>query len=362
MLAHRKARFESLERRLALAVTAAVVDGDLVVSGDADGDVVITADGSGGFTVTDNGNTIADNTTLTGVNDDIRINIDQSAGADNNVALDLATQTVDQISARLGDGANTFSVTGGGAASLNYNGGSGADDVTLDTPVSGNAHVKLGDGVNSLSVNADVNNLHVKGGADADTVTIAASAAVTHNLFARLGDGDNVFTLEGSVGGQLFVDACSGDDTVTLAAGSSVDSNVRLALGGGNNSVSAAGTIGGSLKMDAGAGNDTLTIAATAQIADDVFARLGGGTNSVTHDGNVGGDFTVLTASADDIVTIAPTAVIGGDTNLRIGEQRGNLRGHGCGAGHGLSGNPTNVPPAATIATQVASLLSRLRR
>jgi len=53
MLAHqRRNTFESLEKRLALAVTASVsAGGDLLVSGDADGPVVITSTGNGGFTL-----------------------------------------------------------------------------------------------------------------------------------------------------------------------------------------------------------------------------------------------------------------------------------------------------------------------
>ena len=47
MFTHRRPAFESLEKRLALAVTAAVTNGNLVVSGDADGAVQIVAVSSG---------------------------------------------------------------------------------------------------------------------------------------------------------------------------------------------------------------------------------------------------------------------------------------------------------------------------
>src|SRR4051812_38526989 len=164
MLAHRRSRFESLEKRLALAVTATVTAGDLVVTGDAAGTVAITSTGSGGFTVTDNGAAVA---TLTGVNRNIKINIDQTAGADNTVTLDLGTQTVNQISANLGNGTNSLSLTGGSASNFRYNGGSGADTVTLTTPVTGEAEVKLGNGTNSLTVNGNVGSLDVRGGSDA---------------------------------------------------------------------------------------------------------------------------------------------------------------------------------------------------
>jgi len=185
MLAHRRSRFESLEKRLALAVTATVSAGDLIVQGDAAGPVEITSVGTGNFEVRDNGVLIADSTTLTGVNDDIQIKLDQTAGADNTVTLNLGTQTVDQVSANLGNGANTFAVAGGNAASLNYQGGAGADTVTLTTPFSGNANVRLGNGANSLTVNSNVGNLEVKGGSDADTVTIAATSTAAHNVFAN---------------------------------------------------------------------------------------------------------------------------------------------------------------------------------
>ena len=176
MLAHRRSRFESLEKRLALTVTATVSAGDLLVQGDADGAVQITSVGTGNFEVRDNGVLIADSSALTGVNDDIQINLDQSAGADNTVTVDLGTQTVDRISANLGNGTNSFTATGGNATSLNYQGGTGADTVSLTTPISGHAHVRLGNGANSLTVNGNVGNLDVRGGSDADTTAPVGSA------------------------------------------------------------------------------------------------------------------------------------------------------------------------------------------
>ena len=126
MYAHRRSTFEALEPRRALAVSATVTDGDLVITGDADGAVEIVAVGDGSYQVTDNGVLIADETTLTGVTDDIRIDIDEFAGADNSVLLDLSaqtTQTVDRIYADLGDGDNSLQLVGGIAESLQYRGG-----------------------------------------------------------------------------------------------------------------------------------------------------------------------------------------------------------------------------------------------
>ena len=71
MSKYRRRKFEALENRLFLAVTASVTDGgDLVVEGDADGAVEIVAVSEGAYRVTDNGVVIADETTLQGVTDD----------------------------------------------------------------------------------------------------------------------------------------------------------------------------------------------------------------------------------------------------------------------------------------------------
>ena len=80
------------------------------------------------------------------------------------MTLDLNGQTVSQVSANLGNGANSFTVSNGTAASLVYQGGSGADTVELDTPITGNANVKLGNGDNSLTVNGTLGSLAVRGG------------------------------------------------------------------------------------------------------------------------------------------------------------------------------------------------------
>ncbi len=205
MVTHRRSRFESLEKRLALAVTAAVTDRSLVIKGDADGAVQIVAVSSGAYEVHDNGVLIADSTMLTGVTKDIKINIDATAAADNTVTLDLNGQTVNQVNANLGNGANSFTVSNGTATSLVYQGGTGADTVELDTPITGNAIVKLGNGDNGLTVNGTLGSLSVRGGSGADTVTLASTAAVTNGLSACLGDGDNSLTLNGTVGGNLQV-------------------------------------------------------------------------------------------------------------------------------------------------------------
>src|SRR5262249_8220709 len=103
--------FERLESRYCLTVTAAVTGDNLVVSGGAGGAVVVHEDSAGTFSVTDNG--VAVGTPLSNVTGGIKLNIDASAGADNDVTIDLAGQAVDKIMANLGDGNNSLTIQGG---------------------------------------------------------------------------------------------------------------------------------------------------------------------------------------------------------------------------------------------------------
>ncbi len=319
----RQAKFESLEDRALLAVTAAVTaGGDLVVQGTADGAVEIAAVSAGAYRVTDNGVVVADSDVLTGVTDDIRISLADGAAAVDSVSVDLGGQTVDQVEVKLGKGDNSFSLTGGAAESLSYRGGAGADVVQLDASVEDSASLKLG-------------------------------------------AGDNSVTVTGALG-RLDVQAGDGADSVSLAAASTVDDNVKLNLGSGDNSATISGAIGGSLAYDGRAGNDSVTIEEAASIADAVFARLGAGDNVVTHAGSVGGDFHVVSANADDTVDIADTATVGGETTLGLGEQR---QGHGggghCGGGQGEGGtdaSESQIAAVQAILKQIPGLQAAIER
>jgi hypothetical protein len=328
----KRRKFEVLENRFCLAVTAMVTDGgDLIVEGDADGAVKIVAVSEGTFRVTDNGVVIADETTLQGVTDDIRIRLDTDAEDNNDVVtIDLAGQSVDRVYANLGDGDNSFELTGGTAHGLVYRGGDDNDGVALGGTIESRALVSLGDGDNDLMVTGEVGSLAVCGGDGADMVAIAATAILSRSVSTKLGGGDNSFTHNGTIEGRLLVSARDGADTVSVAEGATIGGTAKIALGDGDNSTTVAGTIDGNLAYHGGDGNDSVTLAETASIADSFHARLGEGDNSVTHAGTVGGDFRVVSANADDTVDITDTAVIGGETDLGLGEQhegRGRCRG-----------------------------------
>lgn len=338
----RKTRFESLENRRLLAVSASVTaGGDLVVQGDAEGAVQIVAVSPGAYQVTDNGNVVAD---VTGVTDDIRIALDKTAGAGNQVTVDLTNlgaDAVDEVIASLGNGANTFTLMGGSANSLTYKGGRGTDDVTLDTPITESAGVGLGGGDNSLTVNAELGRLSVKSGSGADVITLAATAPVANGVDAHLGEGDNSFSAAASIGGNLKIQTGDGDDTIELPDGTTIGKSVKLQLGGGDNTTTIGGDIGGSLKYNGRDGNDSIAIAATAAITDNFFARLGAGDNTATLDGTVGGNLHIVSANANDQVAIADPALVSGATTLGLGEQTEEGEGH-CGHGgehhHGRGG------------------------
>src|SRR5262245_52756575 len=106
MRCHRTPTFESLESKRCLAVTAAVTaGGDLLVEGTADGAVEIVAVSAGTYRVSDNGVVVADADVLTGVTDDVRIDLEDAAdGAVNSVTLNLGDQSVDAVYAYLGNG------------------------------------------------------------------------------------------------------------------------------------------------------------------------------------------------------------------------------------------------------------------
>jgi hypothetical protein len=330
-------KFESLENRLCLSVSVSVDAGDLVVSGDADGAVEIVAVSAGAYRVTDNGVLIADESTLTGVTDDIRINLEENvAGTNDTVTIDLGGQTVDRVYAELGDGDNSFELTNGTASVLNYRGGDGIDSVALSATIESRALVSLGDGANDLTVSGAVGQLTVHGGDDADLVAITDTADVSKGVIAHLGDGDNSLSIAGTVEGQLLVSARDGADTVTVAEGATIGRNVRLALGDGDNSATIAGNVDGNVAYDGGDGNDSVTLTETAILAKNFLARLGEGENTVTHNGNVAGNFRVVSANEDDTVDISDTAVIGGETDLGLGDQVDHEYGGCHGGEHSL--------------------------
>jgi hypothetical protein len=336
MKGRRSFGFESLESRYCLSVAAVVDNGDLVVSGDAEGPVAIVAAADGTFSVTDNGVEVAAGLAVT---DDVRINLDASAGANDQVALDLGTATVDEVSVKLGAGDNSFSLTGGTiTGSLKYFGGADGDTLVVNSEIAGGVYARLGAGENIATIDGQIGrDVVIQGGSDDDQVTIDVDAVIARGVSLHLGNGDNEVRIAGDITGGLGVHTGIGKDLLELLASASVGRFLIARLGGGDNDAILAGDVTGGIAVRAGAGNDDLSITADASIGGSVQVKLGDGTNTFNHAGEITGDLRVTSATAEDVFTVAETGIVGGVTELTPGEQMETRGGH-CGQGPRLAG------------------------
>ncbi|MBB3209577.1 hypothetical protein FHS27_005417 [Rhodopirellula rubra] len=247
---------EGLETRRVLAAAISVVDGSLLVEGDAEGEIAIVDLGDGTLQVTESG-AGTDGGDLVevveGVSDDILIHLDPSGvGADDAVSIDLSANsvTVDSIFAALGSGRNTVSLDGG--------------------TISGDLVVATEEGN--------------------DAVVIGGEATVQGNVEAVLGEGDNTLAVDGDIEGDLAAWNGNGDDSIAIGVQSEIGGDVRIGLGDGENFVDVAGQIAGDLNLRGGVDDDTLTVLAEAIVAGNVNASLGDGENTATIDGAVEGE------------------------------------------------------------------------
>lgn len=252
----RRLGIERLENRRVLAAAISVVDGSLLVEGDAYGEISIVDTGDGTLEVTEtgageNGEDLVE--VVVGVTDDIVIALD-SGGLDANdvVSIDLSANTVavDTIFAALGGGDNSVSFAGGN--------------------ISGSLIVQAGSGN--------------------DTVEIADGATVEENVELSLGDGNNSISIDGSVGNNLAVRNGDGDDTVSLGETSQIGGGARIGLGNGENSAEIAGEIARDLNLQSGVDDDTISLLATAIVGGNAWFSLGDGDDTLTNDATITGD------------------------------------------------------------------------
>jgi hypothetical protein len=271
----RAARFESLERRQLLAgdVLVNVVRGNLVVQGDAvDNDITITAGaergsfvvtGLNGTTVHQNGQTPANEVTVSGVRGDVRINLgegnDSVSLVNANVRGDVIVRTgagddeisVDEtsIGGRLAidAGADNDTVTLGSAANI------GALEGALR--VQKGIHVDLGSGNDMLTLDqaATRSSIGVHGGLGDDE--ISASVAKGNVLAVLGGEGMDTITLDDVRARYLGVLAGAGNDHVSIQ--DSVFTSLGVALGDGDDTLSVGGNEARIAVMLGGPGEDT---------------------------------------------------------------------------------------------------------
>jgi len=335
---------EPLENRLLLAVTAMVTDGgDLIVEGDAEAAIVISAQGEGNFLVTEGGNPVGEGDGIfAGVVDDIKIKLNEvpesteeaPTSADDDVRVELGEEAVDTVVAKLGQGVNSFALTGGSASRLYYRGGSAEDSVSVDTAVEQFVFTRLGHGENDVEILGDVGHLLVYGGRDGDQVQIGEEASTAHSVRAYLGDGTNVVETDGAIGGYLKVATRHGDDSVTVGEDAVVTGGVKAYLGGGLNSLTIEGAVERSVYYEGRDGDDSLQVLDGAAIGGDIYAKLGGGENSLLHEANTTGespvttlgDLTAVSKNAEDVFTVAEGSVEG-EVHLGPGEQQDRFHG-----------------------------------
>jgi hypothetical protein len=351
---------ERLEDRWCPALTGAVKNGVLTVTGTGTGtiNVVESATTAGKFTVSDANP--ADGGTFTGVNS-VRLNL--TGG--NTVNVDLSKNALaDDLFVKLGNGPNSLTVADGTiAGAVNVQGGTATDVVTLGSTgttlkVGENVDVALGQPANdSLTVKSGVT---LSGSLTADAVnliTLANGSSVAKNLVILGGGAGNTIDVEGTVSHDLdlvnppFHGNAQGGTSLTLGATASVGHDLRfvnslvnghpsqlttaagskvghdlfyLASGKGD-TLNLAGGVGGDATFLMGGGDNKVTVAKGATFGDEVGFHFEGGNNTLTFDGSAGpkgskaNNLSVTAGKGNNTITIQGDAVVNGDASIKLG-------------------------------------------
>lgn len=308
--------FESLESRIALTVAAEVVNGNLIVSGEADGAVAIVGSANGNYSITDNGVEVG---SVSGVTRNVRVTL-PTQDANDAVSIDLGENSVRNLYVNLGSGDNELTVSNGtikGATMIRANGGDDSVSLAADLMLANEANVWLGDGANDLDVASQLSrSLAVKTGAGNDYFSMAPGSSIARNLNATLGEGDNFSVIDGAIGRNLSLTAGAGDDIATLSDLATVGRNATISLGEGDNKLDQAGTINDGLLVKSGTGDDELSLASSSQIGGSAALLLGSGVNVADIDGIITRNLMVEGQSPSTVLNIpaldvADTVIVG---------------------------------------------------
>jgi hypothetical protein len=137
-------------------------------------------------------------------------------------------------------------------------------------------------------------NVRVRGGADADHLSISAGTTVGLDILIDLNNGDNTYDLDQvfAATGKFSLRATHGNDLVGAIAGSAA--SFKVDLGHGTNSVEFSGS-GGAIDYRSGNGNDSVILSGSyASLkgrwsgGDDLFVNAASGVLGV---GGFNGDF-----------------------------------------------------------------------
>lgn len=219
------------------------------------------------------------------------------------------------ISAGTGDDSVNYTAYGKEAM---LDGGAGND--TIYATSVGHKAIYGGDGNDSITfaLQNDVVTDAINGGAGNDTVTVVplnfsnGEGIWQDKLIVGLGDGDDLFKIQGVSMTSLNLDAGAGNDTVDL------DSSLRITdatvIGGeGNDSINASGGV--NAYVDAGNGNDTIN--ADSKGHDALYG--GAGNDYITF--NLANDGTTDAISGDagnDTVSVSGYAGLNAQDKLIV--------------------------------------------
>lgn len=312
---------ERLEDRALLAgdIAAAVVDGSLVITGDAQANglsisqldastYALSAFELNGSATTLNGST--DVQVFTGVTADIDANL---GGGDDLLVVgnDLAA------SATLATQLSGQTITIAASAQIPA---PGIDPV--QTAIAGDLNVEMGTGDDNLAVSVDVGgsaDLRTSIGHDA---VVVASADVAEDLIINTNSGDDSVEVTANVGDLLFVNTDVGVDSIEISGSAAAKAFIDAGLDADDVTV-----IDSSTELDTTiftrTGDDTIDIDGYA--AANLIVNGGQGNNSIEIDDVIAdANLVVTTYLGSDIVAIGADAAVDVATNLLVTLGGGN--------------------------------------
>ena len=360
---------ETLEDRRTPAVTASIVNGNLILTGDAADDLFsIDPISPGIYVINGLGTTINGSPSLTTsslpgrvVTGDLRINI---GGGNDRVNIGALVVPRDLLFQGGADG-NFLSMSGTNIGRhLTVTGSNGSDLAGLSFgAVGGNVTFKLGNGHNNPGILASSigGNVSFVGGADTDIFSLNITDDNTFvdiggNVQVNLGNGSNSVLLAASdgsggvnglltIGGSLTITGGVATDSVGVQAlqnGSKINigGNVTINLNGGDNSTAltinaaeSAWNVGGSLKLSGKGGIDALSTGGSINlltVGKNLSANLGNGNNTFELRGQtlVGRNLSIQGGTSEDHVLVTSTAApprILGKTSVSLGNGTGSV-------------------------------------
>jgi hypothetical protein len=328
-------RGESLEPRVLPAAVVAASKATLNITGDAEasdlqieqitGGVKVTALNGTQLTVGGNLVTEATFSGITGLN--VRL-----GEGDDSVAV-LGSLNLKNVTFNLGDGNNVLDVGAGMnvTGKLAITGGTGADQITLDSTIAKSVSISTGlgnDELNLLGVSFS-SSVSVSTGAGADIINInenalGADALLNNNLTISTGEDNDTVSISNTTTKKVTINTGDDDDVVTLDTVTATGIlNVQTGAGADDlNLLDVNATLNGSNVFNLGTGADDVVIAESS-FKGNVTIDLGTGiVNTLKIDDtaflaafNLNGNGGVNLGGIGDVINIeTDTSLLGSTT------------------------------------------------